>query len=39
MTNVTKASVINFIMAKLNETDITADKLNAMSVDKSSAKI
>jgi hypothetical protein len=34
MTNVTKASVINFIMAKLDETDITADKLNAMSVDK-----
>ena len=34
MTNVTKASVINFIMAKLDGTDITADKLNAMSVDK-----
>ena len=34
MTNVTKASVINFIIAKLDGTDITADKLNAMSVDK-----
>ena len=34
MTNVTKASVINFIMAKLDGSDITADKLNAMSVDK-----
>ena len=34
MTNVTKASVINFIMSKLDGTDITADKLNAMSVDK-----
>ena len=34
MTNVTKASVINFIMAKLDGTEITADKLNAMSVDK-----
>ena len=34
MTNVTKASVINFIMAKHDGSDITADKLNAMSVDK-----
>ena len=34
MTNVTKASVINFIMTKLDGTEITADKLNAMSVDK-----
>tara|TARA_R100000353_G_scaffold51137_1_gene40612 strand:+ start:1223 stop:1876 length:654 start_codon:yes stop_codon:yes gene_type:complete len=34
MTNVTKASVINFIMAKLDGTDVTADRLNAMSVDK-----
>ena len=34
MTNVTKASVINFIMSKLDGTYITAEKLSTHSVDK-----